>query len=254
MRLRLVLWLGAGLLGLGAFPLPATAAEYRLQVVNLFEESFASFLRAGELADGASGPGLDRLESSLDRGEVPSGAFLYDRPLSGVGERVARAFGGVPVRADVVTGGLAGGLWSEARWDGKPGEQSVWLVAASTTHVQELYRVALKGRGPLRQLLPYLVPANGERVSAVKFPLNFLRVAAERGTAWQKYVSRVLDLGSGIGAVVGVNDNGTFADSVYLIVSQGAEPTTYKAILVWRRREHTDRGNFEGGGFGSDAR
>lgn len=233
-------------LGLAAAPLPAWAVEYRLQVVSLLEESFASFLKRGELADGASGPGLDRLEASLDQGEVPSGALVYDRHLQPARDGIARVYGGVRVRAEVRPGGFDRERWDEARWEGKPGEQSVWVVAASTTRLQELYRVALKGAGPLRQFQPYAISVNSKKLEAVKAPLNFLWAEEERGTVWQRYVSRVLDLRSGIGAVVGVHQNPLFADHVYLIVSQGAEPATYKAVLAWRRREHSDIGNREG--------
>ncbi len=239
-------FLGLWVAWLVTLPLPASAVEYRLQVVSLFAESFASFLKPGELADGASGPGLDRLEASLDRGEVPAGAFLYDRHLQAVRESIARAYGGIPVRAEVRLGGVERELWDEVRWEGTPGEQSVWVVATTTTRTQEVYRVALKGRGPLRQFTPYVIP-NGEKVDAVKFPLNFLWSEEERGTAWPKYVSRVLNLARGIGVVVGVNHSPLMADHVYLIVSQGTEPTTYKAVLVWQRREYSDRGNVESG-------
>ena len=170
---------------------------------------------------------------------------LYDRHLQAAREGIARVYGGVPVRAAVQPGGLDGALWDEVRWEGTPGEQSVWVVATSTTRTQELHRFALKGAGPLRQFQPYAIAANSAKLDAVKVPLNYLWVEEERGTIWPKYVSRVLDLKNGIGAVVGVNHNPLFADHIYLIVSQGAEPTTYKAVLVWRRREHSDRGNLE---------
>src|SRR3990170_4579532 len=248
MRLRLALWVGVGLLGLAVLPLPASAVEYRLQAVSLFDESFSSFLKRGELADGATGPGLERLQESLDRGEMPKGALLSPPPPpGGGGAPPARAWGGVRVRAEVRQGGLEQELWDEVRWEGKPGEQSVWVVAPSTTKNQELHRLALKGPGVIRQFLPYAISVNSAKLDAVKAPLNFLWLHEERGTAWQQYASRVLDLRNGIGAVVGVNHNHLFADHVYLVVSQGAEPTTYKAVLVWRRREHSDRGNLESG-------
>lgn len=247
MRLRLALWIGVGLLGVAALPLPAFAVEYRLQVVSLYEEPFSSFLRRGELADGATGPGLERLQESLDRGEMPKGALLYDRHLQAVRESIARAWGGVRIRAEARQGGLDRELWDEVRWEGKPGEQSVWVVAPTTTKNQELHRLALKGPGPLRQFQPYAISVNSTKLDVVKAPLHYLWVHEERGTAWTQYASRVLDLRNGIGVVVGVNHNPLFADHVYLIVSQGAEPTTYKAVLVWRRREHSDRGNLESG-------
>lgn len=226
---------------LQATALSAWAVEYRLQVVNLYENSFASFLKPGELKDGASGPGLVALEASLDRGEVPTGALLYDRHLQATREGIARAYGGVPVRAAIQPGGWEAQLWDEARWEGKPGEQSVWVIVPTDRRPQELRRLALRGGGPLRQFQPYTIPPNGKRFPAVSFPLNFLWAQEELGRAWSSYVSPVLDLSDGVGAVVGVNHDRMFADHVYLIVTQGAEPTTYKAVLAWRqRREDID--------------
>ena len=133
-------------------------------------------------------------------------------------------------------GGEGSVVWDEVTWDGKPGERSVWLLSPTLRHIQELYNVALKGTGPLRRFQPYSVPMNGTRAAVVTLPLNFLWAQEERGTAWDKYLSRSLDLTGGIGAVVGVNFNATFPDQVHLIVSQAETPTTYKAVLVWRER------------------
>jgi len=69
---------------------PAAAIEYRLRVANVRDEAFTSFLTSGELHDGATGPGLDRLESSLDTGDFPKAVLLYDRHLHR-GPRLARA-------------------------------------------------------------------------------------------------------------------------------------------------------------------
>lgn len=230
-------WLALGLsVGLAATVLPAGATEYRLQVVNLYEASFASFLKPGELNDGASGPGLVRLETSLDQGDVPKGALLFDRHLQAAREGIARAYGGVPVRAVVRQGGVERELWDEARWEGEPGEQSVWVVVATTRQLQELRRFALKGFGPLRQFPPYTISGNSTRLPAVSFPLNFLWAQEDLGAVWPKFISPVLDLSDGIGAVVGMNHDRLFPDSVYLIVNQGAQPTTYKAVLAWGQR------------------
>jgi hypothetical protein len=77
------------------------------------------------------------------------------------------------------------------------------------------------------------VPIGGSRSAAVKYPLSFLSFNEERGGLWDRYVSRNLDLGEGLGAVVGENSNQFFPDQVYLIVQQAARPTTYKAVLFW---------------------
>ncbi|HKX01514.1 MAG TPA: hypothetical protein VJX71_03380 [Methylomirabilota bacterium] len=43
-----------------------------------------------------------------------------------------------------------------------------------------------------------------------------------------------MDLGNGIGVVVGSSPNPTFPDQVYMVVNQAEQSTTYKVILVWR--------------------
>lgn len=222
-----------GLLGVS----PAEAVDYRLDVASMWDTGFVSFLRPGEIKDGASGSGLDRLEASLDAGGVPSGPLLVDRTVEGVGERVAQAWGAARVVAQVTRGGDGGQIWDEVRWQGRPGERSVWLVApAGRGRPQELFRVALRGEGPMRYYTPY-VPVDGQKLPVARFPLNFLWFHEERSTLWEKYASKNLDLAAGIGVVVGQNPNRSFPDQVYLVVRQGAEPATYKAVLGWRLPE-----------------
>ncbi len=214
---------------------PAHAVEYRLQVVSLWESAFTSFLKVGELGEGASGPGLDRLQASLDQGRIPSGVVLYDRPLRWSSVAVAQAYGAVRVLAEIKPGGEGEQRWDEVKWNGKPGERSVWMVIPSGKgRPQQLYHVALKGTGPIRHFTPY-VPARGLKVAAASYPLNFLWGYEDRGPAlWDRYLSRSLDLTNGIGAVIGENTNRIFADQAYLVIEQAAQPTTYKAVLVWR--------------------
>lgn len=242
----------AVLLAVLALAPAAAAVEYRLQVVSLYEESFAALLRRGEFVYGASGPGLNRLEASLDRGEFPHGAILYDRPLQSVSPEVARAYGAAPVRPEIPADGERR-LWHELRWDGQPGQQSVWKISPSGLRIGELDRVALRGGGPLRQYLPFTVPvkasANGRRGQALSVPLFYLWAQEERGIIWPEYLSRVLDLSDGIAAVVGVNANRSFADQVYLIVRHGEQPTTYKAVLSWRARDRSHLNDLEAPGL-----
>jgi hypothetical protein len=223
--------------GLGIFlaaVTPARAVEYRLQVVSLWESALYPFAKTAELRDGASGPGLERLETSLDQGAVPQAVTLGDRTLRWASEQVSHAYGTVRVLAEIKPGGDGSQRWDEVRWEGQPGERSVWVVAPSGSgRPQQLYRVVLRGDGPARQFMPY-VPVNGSRSAAVKYPLAFLWSYEERGLIWDRYVSRSLDLGEGLGAVVGENSNQSFPDQAYLIVQQGAQPATYKAVLLWR--------------------
>jgi hypothetical protein len=218
-----------------AAPRPAAAVEYRLRVVSVHQEAFSALLEPHELADGAAGPGLERLEASLDGRQFPMGAILWDRAPQPVAADAARAYGAVAVRADASqTEGRP--VWHEVRWDGRPGDLTVWRVAPSGLRIGELERVALRGRGPLRQYLP-LLARHDHRRPALSVPLLYLWAQEDRGRVWSGYLSRVADLAPGIAAVVGVNANRSFPDQVYLLVRHDAEPTTYKAILSWRPRD-----------------
>jgi hypothetical protein len=237
-----------GLVALAVGASPARAAEYRLQVVSLFESAITSFARPGELRDGAAGPGLDRLEASLDRGQVGAGAALWDRRVQPVPDRVARAWGAVPVRAVLTPpAGETGPLWDTLAWEAEPGTHSVWLIAPTSHFTRELYRLALRGAGPMRHHLPYAVPGDAGQVAALRLPLNFVWFHEERGTIWTRWVAPRIDLGPGIAAVVATTDTSPSPDSVYLIVGHAPEPVTYKAVLGWRQRpaEHERPSLFE---------
>src|SRR6185295_7505179 len=190
----------------------AHAVEYRLEVANLWETALSPFARPAELRDGASGPGLQQLEASLDQGTMPHAVVLRDRTLRWSSEAVARAYGTVRVLAEVKAAG-DGTRWDEVRWEGEPGERSVWMVLpGGSGRPQRLYRTVLKGAGAPRQFIPY-VPVNGSRSAVVKYPLNFLWSYEQRGLIWDRYVSKSLDLGDGLGAVVGENFNQAFPDT-----------------------------------------
>jgi len=63
-----VLWILLGLFGsllLGTTPAPAV--EYRLLVASIFDATLMSFVSPPELLNGASGPGLQRVEKGLLR-------------------------------------------------------------------------------------------------------------------------------------------------------------------------------------------
>ena len=230
-----------GLIGMALASLvlaaPAHAVEYRLQVVSVYEKTFYSYLKPGELSDGASGAGLDRLEASFDHGDLPLAGILADRRAQPVQENIARAYGGTPVAATFTPGGGPRPVtWDEITWEGQPGERAVWGVSPILRSIQELERVALKSTGRLRQYRVYTLPPGNAKLPAAAFPLNFLWALEERGTAWDKYVARGLDLENGAGVVVGVNTNPMFADQAYVIVNQGEAPTTFKVVLVWRER------------------
>jgi hypothetical protein len=235
----MVLWLLVAL-ALVTATAPASAVEYRLQVASVLDDAFRSFMKPGEAADGATGPGLERLAASLDAGDFPKAVLLYDRHLQAASESTARAYGGVPVRADVKKGGEQTQRWDEVRWDGMPGEQSVWLVVPRARRTGELHRVALRGTGPIRHWVPYSVSNGRTKLPVASFPFNFLWSREEDADFWTRRVAPVLDLGAGIAVIVGANAGFLDADQAYVVVTHGREPVTYKAVFGWRDR-HQDR-------------
>lgn len=223
---------------------PAGAVELRLQVANLHEQSLRHFVNGG-VGTGSGELTLNRLEQALDAGSVGAGAFLPDRVLQVSRAGVAQAFGAVTARA-AVKPGEGKQLWDEVVWEGKPGERSVWLIAGSTPHVQEVREVALKGSNGLRYYLPYHVTGKPNPQAVVAYPLMFLRFYEDRGGLWERYLSKSVGLGEGIAAVVGINQSPAFPDWVYVVVQHPAEPTTFKVVIAWDRRENVDRSSKEG--------
>jgi hypothetical protein len=217
-------------------------------VAHLHELAFASYLD-GRIGRGQGELAMTRLQGALDTGTIPRGVLLYDRFAEPVTDS-APGFRAVPISAQSPP---APGrrVWQEIVWDGVPGQRSVWVVApVLRTKDQQVIHVALKGTGAsLRYHIPYSAGLfQPTALAAVSYPQVFVRTYAERGTLWDRYLGRHVAPADGIAAVVGVNDNPTFADWVYLVVDQAPAPTTYSAVIGWDRRRHADRSNLEGVG------
>jgi len=212
---------------------PAGAVEYRLKVANIFDQAMMSFLSRGELDDGATGPGFQRLAAQLDQGSGDRGMNVTHRPLSAVPDSIARAWGGVAIPAQIARGGVVS-YWDEVRWDGKPGERSIWIVKPSGGESpQAVNHVVLKGPTPLTLYRPYTAACGTTRVPVMQLGIPLIAFQESRGDVWDKYVAKSLDLGHGIGAVVGVNNNAVLANLVYIIVEQGPTPTTFEVVITW---------------------
>lgn len=242
----------SGLLVAGALSLaaPAGAVEYRLRVASLYESAFVYFLTPTHLkADGSAVP-LARLEATLDSAELPAAVLLY-RPVEPASARIARSFGVKRVRPIPEADDTELEQWMEVRWDGKPGERSLWVVAATEISYQELYHLGLKGTESLRYVIPYDAPLDEKKLPSVTLPLYFIQSFKDPGGLWERHLAEALDLSKGIAVVVGENQDGIFPDHVFLVVNHAPEPTTYKAVLGWRRRPSVDFGNIESAGDGN---
>lgn len=231
------LWILLGLFGsllLGTTS--AHAVEYRLLVASIFDATLMSFMSPPELVNGASGPGLERVEKGLDSGQIDVGAMPAGRPLVSVTADVAKAWGAVPVPG-VLPARSEAGRWDEVRWQGNPGERSIWMIRASTNaRPQSVRRLTLEGNGPVRQYQPY-VSTGKERFAVLQMPQALITHYESRGNLWEKWVSNGLSLDGGIAAVVARSNNALSPDSVYLIVQQTAQPTTYRTVVSWSDRE-----------------
>jgi hypothetical protein len=226
----------------------ASAEEYRLQVANLYRDSFAHFID-GPIRTGSGELAMPNLERALDSGDISPAALLTDRVVRYGWDDMLRGFGAVKARASV-SPGEGPRRWDEVVWDGKPGERTVFVISASAGNYQEVYQVALNGKADgsiLRYYVPYKVTGSPQPSPVVAYSLTFLRFHADRDDLWARYLSRSVSLADGLAAVIGINENPTFADWVYFVVEHPARPTTFKAVIGWERRRSSDRSNFEGG-------
>lgn len=231
--LCIILW--ALLLAAPVWPFVAEAVEYRLRVASLYNDGFFALL--GPAGMRGEGPVDSQVVEALDRGEVSAGAFLY-RPLDAAPASVATSFGASSVRAAARLGQETTVGGSEVRWEGTPGEHSVWVIAPSSRWETEVRNVTLKGTGPLVWAIPHLMALVPSSSKAVRLPLGFVQAYEGNAGLWGRYVSTALDVGEGIGVVVGDNSSSVFADHVYIVVRHAAAPTTYQLVIGWGRRLH----------------
>lgn len=229
------LWVAVAV-GSLASPLPAVAVEYRLKVASLHEEAFYALL--GSAGTRREGPveGPSRLIEVFDMGEVPAGVLLYDRTPEPARAPVVKAFGGVRVRLEVGEGEAETERWSEMRWEGKPGERSVWVIPPLRTWYGELRDVALRGTGELVRAIPHLIARSQPPAKALGIPLEFIQAYEGIPALWNRYLSTVVDLSDGIAVIVGVNSDSPFADQVVIVAKHAPSPTTYHVVLAWRSR------------------
>jgi hypothetical protein len=217
--------------------------EYRLRTLSLWNDAFTSFLSSAELADGAAGPGLTRLAGVADAGTLGRGTVLYDRHITQVPASMLAAFEAVAAEAQIKLGGAGTDFWDEARWYGKPGERSVWMITARNPRPQEVRRVGLSDTTAIAQFRPTARPLFGATPqAAVTVPIAFVNDADARG-ARSHHVIGGLDPGRAIGVVVARNDL-MFPDRVYLVITHAARAATYEALLAWAERP-VDRGTFD---------
>lgn len=142
---------------------PAEAVEYRLDVASMWDTGFVSFLRPGELKDGASGSGLNRLEASLNAGACRR----YPCSWTGLSRAPASAWRRL---------GAPPAWWPRSRGAGTAGRSGMRCVSRAGQ------ASAACGSWCRRYYTPY-VPLDDQKLPVARFPLNFLWFHEERGVA-----------------------------------------------------------------------
>jgi len=249
MRARLLTLL---VLTLGLQPLAADAIEYRLRVANLDAEAYFHYAdRDG--GDQNTPFSLRRLAEALSAGRLPGGAFVPSRDLQTADPDVAAGFQAVPAQALAAAG--RDRQWREIRWDGSPGQRTVWVIRGEGLDRPAVVGVGLPapGAGPFRHYLVYGVSASKEKVRAARVSQTVVDWSEGRDDLWRRFVGPSLALGQGPTVVVSQNNNLGFADSVFVVIEAGQAPTTYDVAIAWRQRGRGFHNPFtDGAAGGSD--
>jgi hypothetical protein len=218
--------------------LPAWAAEYRLQVVNLDYLTLSSY--TDRRLPGQPGEGsLIRLQKRLESMEFPATAVIPDRDTLLLQNP---AYGGiVPNRVSVLPT-TREQAWTTVVFDANPGETVAFVVKTIMVAWQQIWMLGANPEGTLRRLTPGNISIFGGRSYEVpQVAYDFLANAAEQGT-FPGWVAQNAPSLNGMSLVIAQGRNLHFdPDRLYVVLKLAPEPRTYQVAIGWR--DHSDRGN-----------
>jgi hypothetical protein len=229
--------LGWTIASLCVLTLPAWAVEYRLQVANIEDLTFASYLDRSRSSPRGQET-MQRLETRLDTMEFSPTAVIPGREVRLLEDP---AYGGqVPDRVSLLpaTGQQS---WTTYVWEGTPGQRVAFIVRSDMAAWQEVWDIAANSNGVLRRLTiggPGLFGGQSRDVPTVS--RDFLATAADHGTfvSWLQQSAKPI---GGMSFVVGRRSEiFTSADRVYMLITLPPEPHTFKVVIGWK--DHDDRG------------
>lgn len=221
--------------------LPAWAAEYRLQVVNLDYLTVSSYTdrpMPGQPGEGS----LIRLQTRLDTMEFPPTAVIPDRDVLLLQDP---AYGGkIPDRVSVLPT-TREQAWTTVVFDANPGDTVAFVVKTYMVAWQEIWMLGANPEGTLRRLTPGNPSFFGGRSYEVpQVASDFLVNAAEQGT-FPQWVAQNAPLLNDMSLVIGQGRNRIYdPDRLFVVLKLAPEPRTYKVAIGWRDR---DRRNDNGG-------
>jgi hypothetical protein len=213
--------------------LPAWAAEYRLQVVNLDYLTLSSY--TDRPVPGRPGEGsLIRLQTRLDNMEFPPTAVIPDRNTLLLEDP---AYGGtIPNRLSVLPT-TREQAWTTVVFDANPGDTVAFVVRTIMVAWQEIWMLGANPEGTLRRLTPGNPSFFGGRSYEVpQVSSDFLVNAAAQGT-FPKWVAENAPSLNGMSLIIGQGRNRVYdPDRLFVILKLAPEPRTYQVAIGWRDR------------------
>jgi hypothetical protein len=216
--------------------LPAWAVEYRLEVTNLDDLTFSSYLQRNGTMNG--------LETRLDQQQFPPSAVLPGREVQLL---EAPAFGSkAPANVSLLPA-TRQQAWTTYVFDANPGDTVAFLVKTDMVAWQEARDVAANAGGTLRQLSIGNPAIFGHsRAEVTEVSQDFLANAVDHGTFPQWVAQHATAVDDGLSVVVGQGDNRVYdPDRVYLLLKLPPEPHTFQVVIGWKNHEdqgdHRDR-------------
>jgi hypothetical protein len=216
--------------------LPAWAVEYRLEVTNLDQLTFSSYVQNGGAMKG--------LETRLDQQQFPPAAVLPGREVQLLEDP---AYGGrVPARISVLPA-TKQQAWTTYIFDANPGDTVAFMVKTDMVAWQEVWDVAANVGGTLRRLSlggPALFGHAEKEVPEVS--QDFLANAVDHGTFPQWVAQHAQAVDDGLSVVVGQGDHRVYdPDRVYLLLQLPPEPHTFKVVIGWKNHLEEDQGDHD---------
>ena len=209
--------------------IPAWAVEYRLQVANVDDRTFASY--EGQASPWASQQEpMGTLEARLDQNRFSRAAVLPGHHVELLEDP---AYGGAtPTRASLLPATRYQD-WSTYVFDANPGDTVVFVVRTDMYAWQQAWDVAADAHGTLRRLSIGGPGFSGGSREVPQVSQDFLANAADRGT-FPQWVAQHAKAVDGMAFVVGQGDNPRYdPDRVYIVLKLPPQPHTFQVVIGW---------------------
>jgi hypothetical protein len=209
--------------------LPAWAVEYRLQVANIDDETFASYEGKAPSFWSMKEP-MGRLEARLDDNQFSRNAILPGHRVELVQDP---AYGGITPTKVSRLPATRDQDWSTVVFDANPGDTVIFVVRPDIAAWEQAEDVASDVKGKFRRLSIGGPGFFGGSREVPQVDQEFLANAAERGT-FPQWVAEHATAVDGMSFVVGQGENTqAYPDRVYIVLKLPPEPHTFHVVIGW---------------------